>query len=91
MRGVEWPLWETLRENAHAWRPCMFRAGHLIPSGWSIAGGVEVELESFDFEGEMEMELESSDFEGEMEMELELEPELAGPAQRMLWSIEWVW
>ena len=78
MRGVEWPLWETLRENAHVWRPCMFRAGYLIPSGWSIAGGVEVELESFDFEGEMEMELE-------------LEPELAGPAQRMLWSIEWVW
>lgn len=56
------------------WRPCIFRAEHLIPSGWSIAGGVEVELESFDFEGEMEMELE-------------LEPELAGPAQRMLWSI----
>lgn len=60
------------------WRPCIFRAEHLIPSGWSIAGGVEVELESFDFEGEMEMELE-------------LEPELAGPAQRMLWSIELVW
>ena len=82
--GSEWPLWETLRENTYVWRPRMFRAGRLVPSGWSIADGVEVELEGFDFEGEMELELE-------LELEPELEPELAGPAQRMLWSTECIW
>ena len=64
------------------WRPRMFRAARLVPSGWSIADGVgvEVELKSFDFEGEMELELKP-----------ELEPELAGPAQRMLWNMECIW
>ena len=62
------------------WRPRMFRAGRLVPGEWSIADGVEVKLEGFDFEGEMELELEP-----------ELEPELAGPAQRMLWSMECMW
>ena len=62
------------------WRPRLFRAGRLFPSGWSIADGVEIELESFDFEREMELELEP-----------ELEPELAGPAQRMLSNMECIW
>ena len=53
--GSEWPLWETLRENAYVWRSRMIRVGPLVPSGWSIADGVEVELEGFDFEGEQEL------------------------------------